>query len=305
MLSTIKYSYPNKGFLFVALSGLLYGCLGYFGSQLLVAQCSITTMLFWRFLLAGLWMLTTRFWVREKSLAYTLSTHRLLKAMLISVFFYSGGSFFYFVALQYIGTAIAMVIFFSFPVFVVLYELLFTNFRMNWQTAATLLAVIGGLVLLQDGCGVHHWQGLLYAGIASVFYASYILYSKCIINKVSSRLFTIAICFGNALFFMFLSLYQHSFSFPATAIAWCNVLAIGIIATALPIQLLLEGLKTIDPFKASVLSVLEPVTTILIGVILLDEHLSLLQSVGVIVVLLGAITVQFKTIKRVEIRIKK
>lgn len=64
-----------------------------------------------------------------------------------------------------------------------------------------------------------------------------------------------------------------------------------IVATAIPIQLLLDGLKYVSPVKASILSVFEPLVTVFIGFVLLHETMSSLQSIGITIVLLGAILI--------------
>jgi drug/metabolite transporter (DMT)-like permease len=89
-------------------------------------------------------------------------------------------------------------------------------------------------------------------------------------------------------------MYTHTFTVPTTITAWANVLAIGIIATAIPIQLLLDGLKFISSVKASILSVLEPVMVVVMGLAFLGESISSMQVIGIITVLTGAILIQFE-----------
>ena len=66
------------------------------------------------------------------------------------------------------------------------------------------------------------------------------------------------------------------------------------IATALPIVFFLAGIKYISASKASVLSVLEPVATIAIGVILLAEPITYPEIIGTILILVGTIIVQLE-----------
>jgi drug/metabolite transporter (DMT)-like permease len=46
-----------KGTLLVALSGMLFGLMGFLGTKILYLQFSVENMLFWRFLIASCWML--------------------------------------------------------------------------------------------------------------------------------------------------------------------------------------------------------------------------------------------------------
>lgn len=45
-----------RGTILVALSGIFYGTLAYFGTMLIRENFSIPAMLFWRFLIAAVWM---------------------------------------------------------------------------------------------------------------------------------------------------------------------------------------------------------------------------------------------------------
>src|SRR5579872_6787464 len=50
----------------VALSAVLYGSLAFLGTKLVQLDFSISTMLFWRFFVATLWMVVVAFFSKEK-----------------------------------------------------------------------------------------------------------------------------------------------------------------------------------------------------------------------------------------------
>jgi drug/metabolite transporter (DMT)-like permease len=277
----------------VALSGMLYGLIGYCGTKLFQAHFSISAMLFWRFFIALIWSAAGSFFLK-KNLAITVSTRKIIKILLLGGLTYSTGTAFYFASTHYIGTGIAMVIFFSFPVFVTLFAWL-SGWKMNKYAFASLLAVMLGLVLLKgQGNQSLNWLGVLMALGSAFFYALYIYSSQYSAKFVDSRLLTLLICLGNSLVFFIVACYTKTFLLPTTLHAWIYILTIGIVATALPIQLLLDGLKYISPVKASILSVLEPVVTMIVGMCLLHETISVEQTIGIMVVLLGAMVIQFE-----------
>jgi drug/metabolite transporter (DMT)-like permease len=208
---------------------------------------------------------------------------------------YSLGSLFFFLASKYTGTGVAMVIFFCFPVFVTLFSWVTTSWRMNIHAAMSLIAIIAGLMLLK-GHGSHRLSltGIIFAILAGISYAIYVIYSKNNIKNIDSNLLTFLVCLGNTLIFFVLSCATKSFYIPHTLHAWFYISALGIVATAIPIQLLLDGIKHISPIKASILSVLEPVVTLLVGVTLLNESMSGVQAAGIMIILFGAILIQFE-----------
>jgi drug/metabolite transporter (DMT)-like permease len=284
------------GTLLVALSGTLFGFLGYLGTQLVHLEFSIENMLFWRFLMASLWMLPGVMLLKSTQPIKAHAKSTLLKILTISAFCYTGNSAFYFIAAQHIGTGLAMVIFFSFPVFVTILMWTFDGWRANRYAVAALVAVGIGLILLKGhGEDSVDLFGLGFAGLAAISYAFYIYDNQHHSKTINTRLLTFLVCIGSTVIFLIWSLCTQTFTFPNTWHSWMYIILIGIFATALPIQLLLDGLKYISPVKASILSVLEPVVTLIIGVILLAETLTPLQLLGVLVILLGAIFIQFES----------
>lgn len=282
--------------LLVALSGTLYGFLGYFGTKILNEHFTLSAMLFWRFFTAFLWMFFFAIVKREKLTAGLIANKSVaLKVFLIGSLFYSVSTAFYFTAAQYAGTGLAMVIFFSYPVFVAIYAWLTKKGKANIIAVGSLITIVLGLVLLKGhGTYAVDIMGIIFSIISAVFYALYVINSKHNANRISSNLLTILICLGNASVFFTISCVTQSFVFPHTLTAWVHILALGIFATALPIQLLFEGLRYISSLKASILSVLEPVITMIVGAILLNESMSSLQLIGVIIILLGATLIQFE-----------
>lgn len=285
----------RRGAFFVAFSGMLYGMMGYLAVQLFHQHFSVSAMLFWRFFTAMLWMLISSV-ACGKNIFSEMNTHPVVvKSIINGVISYSIGTACFFLACKHIGTGLAMVIFFSFPVFVTLFAWVLSNWQMNKYAFASLLAVIIGLLLLK-GVGRHALdaQGIGFAVFAALLYAVYVYGNQHSVKMLDSRLLTFLICLGNSLVFLIISCATKSFIVPNTFHLWFYVLAIGILATALPIQLLLDGLRYVNPVKASILSVLEPVVTVIIGLAFLNETISYVQSIGVVIIILGAILIQFE-----------
>ena len=279
----------------VTFSGFLYGMVGYFGIQLFYQGFSMATMLFWRFLAAALWMLLIACLSSRRRAK--LSGKMMLFTQLASVgaVSYASASLYFYLSSLEIGTGPAMVIFFSFPVFVMLFSLIFKHSTMNRFVVVAILMVVIGLIFL-NGSGSHNLSnwGIFLALIASFSYAIYVYCSQHSSKKVDSTWLTLFICIGCALIFFIYSIVTHTFRVPDTTRAWKDILILGILATAIPIQLLLNGLKYISSVNASILSVLEPIMTVVIGILFLNESLAWIQFVGILIILSGAIVIQFE-----------
>ncbi len=142
-------SLETRATLLVALSATLYGCLGFFGTKLIELHFTISAMLFWRFFIATLWMLP---FVLKKT-AHVPSSNfdkrQLCIPFILGGLCYAGNSAFYFAASHYTGTGLAMVIFFTYPMFVVLLAWLIDKYPISKHMAIALISIALGLLLLK------------------------------------------------------------------------------------------------------------------------------------------------------------
>jgi drug/metabolite transporter (DMT)-like permease len=71
--------------------------------------------------------------------------------------------------------------------------------------------------------------------------------------------------------------------------AWLPLLGLGVVATAVAIQTFYAGVTRVGGARASIISTVEPVYTIVLAMLLFGEHLEPLQVVGGILVLVSVI----------------
>lgn len=291
MVSLQLFISKNKPLLYIVLSGILYGFLGCFGVQILQEDVPLSSMLYWRFLIAAIWIL----------LSLTLRGRSVKAPLGISAFFpfaicsasYALSSHFFFLASKTAGTGISMVIFFAFPLFVAFHTFFFQRKRVEKIAfIALLLAPMGLFFLIDQGSHEANLWGIFLAVLSAISYSFYIVKSKSMLQSIDPEIFTLYVCLGSSLFFLLLGGGSGIFHGPTTIKAWSYLIALGVFATAIPIQLVLMGLKHISSLKASMASVLEPVTTLIWGVFLLHEPISGLQVIGILLILGASLLTQ-------------
>lgn len=284
-----------KASLLVALSGILYGFMGYLGTLLVHTNMPLSSVLFWRFFIAGIVMLI---FVGYKSKNTGLPSTRkstLLWMFLAGAIAYGSSTGLYFMASRYIGTGLAMVIFFSYPLMIAIYAW-FAAKKVNPKTLLALITMIVGLLLLRDSSSdTLSLLGVILGIASAACYALYLMGSKRFATQdMDPNMLTVLVCFGGAFIFLVLSLLSHQFVFPHNAQNWAIAVVFGVFITALPIQLMLVGLKYITSLRASIISVLEPLVTVIVGVALLHESVSHIQMLGAFIILTSALFVQFQ-----------
>lgn len=292
-------SKEHIGSLYAILSGFLYGFIGYFGMNVMNASISASNMLFWRFLISSIIMVIFLF----KQFNHI---KQLRKEVFITfcngAVFYAISTLFYFLACPYIGSGLAMVIFFTYPAMVIL-----LNYFLYKQTIPSIyyyaIAIImAGMPLFIDLQDMRFdVYGIFFSILSAVLYAAYLVSSKRV-TQLSANVSTLMVCLGCTMTCLILSLFNHSFTVPSSLPIWLNLLGIGILSTAVPIALLLFSLNYISAEKASILSVLEPVFVLIFGITLLGEPMKLQYAVGSTIVLAGALLTLLSN--RIELKLK-
>lgn len=281
-----------RGILFAIASGLFFGAIGYFAMGILQADISIPNMLFWRFFIAGLFTTLISFSVFKKQIYRDL-----FKSFLLCAVFYSSSTALYFLSSTYIGTGLAMVIFFTFPVFVIFLSWLFYKQKISPIYYIAIALILIGLGLLSHNAEIAlDAIGILFAIFSAVLYAIYLVASKKQAGQLHPLLLTLMVCYSCSFVFFNISIFHGSFVIPQTLEVWGHVMGLAVICTALPILFTLYGLKYISAAKTSILSALEPVIVVIIGVLFLEEAITFKQVLGIIIILSAAILVQCDTL---------
>ncbi len=287
-LSSSKF----KPMALILLSGTLYGFLGYLGTKLFEENFTLSSMLFWRFFIATIWM-TGYCWWKDRSPFPVSEVSQFFVTLVLCSLYYVLGSMLFFAASRTTGTGIAMVVFFSFPLFVALYSFLQNGWRADRVTLLSLISFPVGLVCLMERGGLTpNTLGIGLGMLSAVSYALYILKSKAVLQQMAPRPFTSLVCLGSALIYLIFALVDGELTMPTTLSSMAYLIAIGVFATAIPIQLMLEGLKEVSSLKASMASVCEPGVTLLVGVALLGETITSLQIGGIILILAASVLIQ-------------
>lgn len=176
----------------------------------------------------------------------------------------------------------------SSPVLAGLLAYLFRGERLTprWA-AATLLAVAGCTLLALTGGEVDvDPLGMLLAVGAGAAYATFSLASKSLLqNRPSEQV--MAAVFGLGAIFLAPLLFSQDLTWLAQPRGVGVILWLGVFATALAYTLFGKGLTLTPVATAVTLSLAEPLTAGLLGVLLLGEQLSPLALVGIVFIFSG------------------
>ena len=123
-------------------------------------------------------------------------------------------------------------------------------------------------------------------------YAGYITVSRSALTTVDPQVLTAHVLPAAAVAYLAVGTATGQLRIPATVYEWELVVAIAVVATALPIFTFFAGLRRIGASRASIVSTVEPVVTLLLGAAVLDEPITPVTMVGGALVLGGVLLVQ-------------
>jgi drug/metabolite transporter (DMT)-like permease len=187
--------------------------------------------------------------------------------------------------------ALAVLIFYLFPLIAAAIVAVLGWERFTWQTgAATLLALVGLALALDIRSGNLNALGVALAFVAALGLAVVIVVSSRIIGKGDARPPTLYMAAAASALLLVLCAASGDFALPNSPSGWLGfIAAAGFYGFAMIAFFI--ALPMIGPVRASLLSYADAVISAGLGVIVLGQTLTLLQVVGialVIVALVGA-----------------
>ncbi|MGG1662307.1 DMT family transporter [Brevibacillus sp. NRS-1366] len=280
---------PYLGVLFVFISAAGFGVMSIFAVYAYGAGVTVSTLLFLRFLFAAL-LFFGLLALRRESLR--LMKKQVLALLLLGGVLYTLQSLSFFSAVQYIPTSMAALLLYTFPVFVAVLTYFVEKEPLRRKTIlAMLISLIGlGLVLGLSFGGIQP-IGVALALAAALIYSVYIVVGNRVVKGLSSYVTAAYISLFAAISTFFVAQNEGGLALSFGASGWWALAGIVVFSTVMAIGFFFRGLQLIGSTKASVLSTVEPVVTIVFSALLFGESFTLLQLLGGCAVLVGAVLI--------------
>jgi drug/metabolite transporter (DMT)-like permease len=275
-----------RGLALIALSTLAYGVQPIFGKLAYAAGVEPLPLLAWRYMIALVCLE-----LLERGPRPPLRV-RLRLWGIGSVFVVNSVA--YFMALEALPASVTALVLFSYPVIVALLAALAGVEALNWRSLLAALAAFLGCAFTAGGLRFSAGlpaHGVAWALTAAVVYAGFVVLSSRFGRGVSARVLALHLVQVATLLCVAFALVGPGLSLPRDPRAWLSVAAIAVVSTVVPMIAFLAGMAIIGPSRASVLSSLEVLVTLVLAFLLLGERLAPQQWAGAALIL-GAVAFQ-------------
>ena len=265
------------GTVLVLISAVSFGLMPIFARYAYAAEVGVGELLLLRFLFASIIMaillgLTGKF-IRP-------SGRKVLFLLGLGGIAYFLQATLYFTSLTYVPVPLVALILYSYPAFVTAGSLSLRWEKFTRRILASLILALIGVVLVANAGVSFKAIGILLAVGAAITYSIYILAGSRALKGLSGEAAILYVMIGATISFALSDLVTGNLQFAWQSQAWTWIILITLVCTCVAATTFFQGLRLVGPARGSILSVLEPLTSIIVASILFNELLNLQQWIG-------------------------
>lgn len=300
-MNQIHHNYEKKkrrirlnGMFYAIISSASFGFSPLFSLGLLTAGLSNFDVLSYRWGIAGIVLMIYAI-CKKKTLRFN-SFDETWKIILLSAL-RSITSITLLIGYANISSGIASTINFMYPIIVALCMMIFFGEHKSLVDIGAILVSIFGVYLLASGDSLIVEGGNTALGLtcsiisAFTFAAYYILMKRLKADKIEVVKFTTWIMLLSAIYFIACAfIFEGKLNMIPDGKCWLYILGLGLWSTMISNFTGVKAIRRIGPTLTSILGALQPVTAVILGVALLNEHLYVRSMIGIALILM-AVTV--------------
>ena len=189
----------------------------------------------------------------------------------------------YFTAIQLTTLAVASILLYTAPCFVMLMSAVFFKERITARKVAALALAFAGCVLVSGLAAGGITPKALLIGVGAGFgYATYSIFGKAALKKYHTfTLIFYTFLVSTVCLAPFVKLGQAAAAFAASPGTVWPALGLGLASTFMPYVCYTLGLESVEAGKASVLAFFEPLVATVAGILVFHERLTAMNAAGI------------------------
>ncbi|MFO7888693.1 MAG: DMT family transporter [Eubacteriales bacterium] len=277
-----------RGIAYIIFAAIIFGFTPFFAKLSFANGFNEMTYILARCVLATLFLY---FYIKKKGIDIKLNKRE--NWDMIKVSFLGYGLMYYtlLMAFHYMPTGIASSLHFVYPLVVMVGGVIFYNNKVHLSKVIVLIIAFTGIYFIvgYGSSGNITLIGLVLAIGSGVLYAYYILVvGTGSLKNISSYALVFYVSFYNIFYFIAFSLITNNMTFEITTKGYFFIIILSILSL-LGTVTFKKGLELINTVTAAILSTFEPLTSLIVGVVILNEVLFPQHIVGSILIICAVI----------------
>lgn len=286
-----------RGILLCVVSALSFAVLPFVANAAYDAGVGLPELLLLRFTIAAavLWVLIS---YRSRGRPRIHATRRTAAGGLaMGAIGYATQSALYFAALNYIQPSLDTLLLYTFPVIVFTVSVLRGREPASTIRIGALALALAGVaaVLLGSDAGSLDPLGVALGLASAAAYATYILVGDAVDPGLDRLALTALVCTGATATYAVVTLVNGGPDFGFDSAGWLWAAVLALVSTVVAVGTFFAGMRLIGAATASIVSCVEPVATVLIGVTLFGDRLGPVQALGAAGVVTAVVLLQWRT----------
>lgn len=276
----------KKGYIYTALSAIIFGLMPLLTKIIIARGATSLTIAFFRVFYVTIVLF---FVLKIKKIDLHLEKRDLLSAILTSIF----GSGLTIIILNesynYVDTGIATSLHFLYPLFVAILCCFFYGEKIKKKQILSLsFALVGIICFMSKGNG--SLFGYFLAIASGLTYAFYLVkMDKTGLVKMNAFKLSFYLALFTTIEIFTMNLFMQDVVFKMDAIAYGLLLVLALSSSFLATVLLQKGVLLLGSTRASFICLLEPVTSMIVGILWLNEAFTFNKGLGGLAIIISLI----------------
>lgn len=276
----------KKGYIYTALSAIIFGLMPLLTKIIIARGATSLTIAFFRVFYVTIVLF---FVLKIKKIDLHLEKRDLLSAILTSIF----GSGLTIIILNesynYVDTGIATSLHFLYPLFVAILCCFFYGEKIKKKQILSLsFALVGIICFMSKGNG--SLFGYFLAIASGLTYAFYLVkMDKSGLVKMNALKLSFYLALFTTIEIFTMNLFMQEVVFKMDALSYGLLLVLALSSSFLATVLLQKGVLLLGSTRASFICLLEPVTSMIVGILWLNEAFTLNKGLGGLAIIISLI----------------
>ena len=279
----------TKGLLATMISAVFFGFIPLFVKTICAGGGNSVSAAFYRFFLS---VPVLYIYLKAQGISMRITRTEFAKIALITIFGYGGTAVLLFSSYNFIPSGMSTTIHFMYPVFTILGCMIFFKEKVSPLKLLCVVLCFGGILLFYNGESGGSVLGMALSFLSGVTYAFYTIYlEKSGLQKMENLKLIFYMNTVAAAMILVMALLTAQFTLRLTPLAWGTAAFFATATSLIGVLGYQIGVKCIGPQNAAILSTFEPITSVIVGVLVYREAFSARTLLGCLCVLSAVVIV--------------
>ncbi|MEG1254710.1 DMT family transporter [Clostridium sp.] len=291
-----KNSDKIRGIFYIVIASVAFGIMPILAKLAYEGGANAISTLALRFTFASVLLF---YYIKSKNISLKITKEQSKIIIFLGVVGYSMTSILLFIAYNYIDVGVAGMILHTYPLMVMILSIIIYKEKFRFKKLIYLIITTFGVFIMLDIKGGNFsTRGVTLVLLSALCYSIYVLgASNKKLKDLNSYVITFYISVISAIVGGGIGIVTNSFTERINFYGIISILLIAFISTVIALMTFLKGVKLIGPTNAAIFSALEPIVSLVLGIIILGEPITFKIIIGSILIIAVMIALAKDTVK--------